>query len=163
MGKNIKITKQQFETIVENVITNDELDETHLESEPFTDYSSKEQEKLAHGEEHKVKNYKNPHLNEEDDEDIVTNDKLPVDDIDFELDDSMVDDLLSGNGPNRRFRGSIYLDGVVPETDDKEYDRKLALKLMEYYRKQISTMETYVGGVGFKQRSITNPFDNMDF
>ena len=28
------------------------------------------------------------------------------------------------DGPMRRFRGSIYVDGMIPETDDVEYDRK---------------------------------------
>ena len=34
---------------------------------------------------------------------------------------------------------------------------------MEYYRKQIKNMETYVGGVGFRQNSLLDPYDNMDF
>jgi hypothetical protein len=27
----------------------------------------------------------------------------------------------------------------------------------------MNSMETYVGGVGFKQRSLIDPYDNMDF
>ncbi len=52
---------------------------------------------------------------------------------------------------------------MVPETDDKEYDRAVAKKMLEFYRSQIKNRETYVGGVGFKQRSLLDPYDNMDF
>lgn len=98
---------------------------------------------------------------DEDGEQMV---KYPVDDIDFDLDDSDVQEIMSFDGPFRQFRGSIYVDGIVPETDDREYDRQLALKLMDYYRKQISNMENYVGGVGFKNRgNLLEPYDNMDF
>lgn len=98
---------------------------------------------------------------DEDGEEMV---KYPVDDIEFDLDDSDVQEIMSFDGPFRQFRGSIYVDGIVPETDDREYDRQLALKLMDYYRKQISNMENYVGGVGFKNRgNLLEPYDNMDF
>lgn len=82
---------------------------------------------------------------------------------DFELDDSDIDEIYDNKGPNRRFRGSIYIDGIVPETDDKEYDRKLALKILENFASKLPTKEYYIGGVGFKQRSLTEPYDNMDF
>lgn len=92
------------------------------------------------------------------------NDKLPLDDIDFELSDDEYDFLMSYRGPVRSFRGSIYYDGLVPETDDKDYDRKVAMAILEYERKRIKNMETYVGGVGFKNRgNLLEPFDNMDF
>lgn len=92
-------------------------------------------------------------------------DKLtyPVDDFSFKLSDSDIIDIYDYKGPTRRFRGSIYIDGLVPETNDKEYDREVAKKMMEYYRDQIDNKESYVGGVGFKQRDITRPYDNMDF
>jgi len=96
-------------------------------------------------------------LNEEEFE------KLPVDDIDFEVDENVFSDIHSHKGPMRSFRGSIYYDGVVPETDDKEYDRMLAEKILDFERNKMSSMETYVGGVGFKQRSLMEPYDNMDF
>lgn len=82
---------------------------------------------------------------------------------DFELNDSDIDEIYDNKGPNRRFRGSIYIDGIVPETDDKEYDRKLALKILENFASKLPTKEYYIGGVGFKQRSLTEPYDNMDF
>lgn len=90
-------------------------------------------------------------------------DQLPLDEFDFELDDSDVIDINNYKGPTRRFRGSIYIDGLIPETEDREYDRKLALKLIDYYRQKLPTKESYVGGVGFKQKSLIEPFDNMDF
>lgn len=97
-----------------------------------------------------------------DDEEEMTP-KYPVDDWDFMLDKSDINDIYDHKGPMRRFRGSIYVDGVVPETDDKTYDRKLATKMLEYYRNEMSTGESYVGGVGFKQKSLLNPYDTMDF
>jgi len=97
---------------------------------------------------------------EEDEEEVI---KYPVDDFNFELSDSDMMDIYDHKGPTRRFRGSIYIDDLVPETDDKEYDREVAKKMMEYYRKQIRNKESYVGGVGFKQRSLIEPYDNMDF
>jgi hypothetical protein len=73
-------------------------------------------------------------------------------------------DIYDYKGPTRRFRGSIYIDDLVPETDDREYDREVAKKMMEFYRKQIKNQESYVGGVGFKNRgNLIEPFDNMDF
>jgi len=89
--------------------------------------------------------------------------KYPVEDPMFDLDDSDVADIMSSDGPMRRFRGSIYVDGMIPDTDDTEYDRKLAMKVLENYAKKLPTGEFYVGGVGFKQRSLTEPYDNMDF
>jgi len=89
--------------------------------------------------------------------------KYPVEDPMFDLDDSDVADIMSADGPMRRFRGSIYIDGMIPETDDVEYDRKLAMKVLENYAKKLPTGESYVGGVGFKQRSLIEPYDNMDF
>ena len=89
--------------------------------------------------------------------------KYPVEDPMFDLDDSDVADIMSTDGPMRRFRGSIYIDGMIPETDDVEYDRKLAMKVLENYAKKLPTGESYVGGVGFKQRSLIEPYDNMDF
>ena len=89
--------------------------------------------------------------------------KLPVDDISFELSDSDYEDIIDYQGPTRRFRGSIYYDGMVPQTDDVEYDRALAKHILEYERQKLKNMETYVGGVGFKTGSLIDPYDNMDF
>jgi len=89
--------------------------------------------------------------------------KYPVEDVMFDLDDSDVADIMSADGPMRRFRGSIYVDGMIPETDDVEYDRKLAIKVLENYAKKLPTAEVYVGGAGFKQKSLIEPYDNMDF
>jgi multidrug efflux pump subunit AcrB len=70
-------------------------------------------------------------------------------------------DIDTYNGPKRRFRGSIYVDYMVPETEDIEYDRKLAKEVMDYLRKKME-VESYVGGVGFRVGKGLNPFD-MDF
>ena len=99
---------------------------------------------------------------EEDNDDEFI--KFPVGEFDFELTDSDMMDIYDYKGPTRRFRGSIYIDDLVPETDDREYDREVAKKMMEFYRKQIKNQESYVGGVGFKNRgNLIEPFDNMDF
>lgn len=89
--------------------------------------------------------------------------RYPVDDFEFELDDSEVSDITNQKGRMRRFRGSIYVDELVPETDDKEYDRKLAMKILENYASKLPTREYYIGGLGFKQSSMLEPYDNMDF
>jgi len=86
-----------------------------------------------------------------------------VNDDNLELDDSDISELLDSGGNFRRFRGSIYYDGIVPETDDKEYDRKVAIAIIDNDRKKMKNMETYIGGVGFRQNRLDKPFDNTDF
>tara|TARA_R110000782_G_scaffold127364_13_gene219013 strand:- start:2051 stop:2443 length:393 start_codon:yes stop_codon:yes gene_type:complete len=90
-------------------------------------------------------------------------DKLPVDDVSFDLSDSDYEDIADYQGPKRRFRGSIYYDGMVPESDDVEYDRAVAQKILDYERKKLKNMETFTGGVGFKTGSLSDPYDNMEF
>lgn len=99
----------------------------------------------------------------EQEEDNMVN-EYPLDDSSFELTDSEYEDIMSYRGPSRVFRGSIYYDSIVPQTDDKEYDRKLAMAILDYERKKMNNRETYVGGIGFKNRgNLIEPFDNMDF
>ncbi len=95
---------------------------------------------------------------EEEEIDSVMEKVKEVVDGDGEFDESDIDDIFSYEGDIRQFRGSIYIDGVVPETEDKEFDRKAALKVMEFFAKKTDANQ-YVGGVGFKRRDITNPFD----
>ena len=104
-----------------------------------------------------------PMMEQEDEDMDEQPGKYPVEDPMFDLDDSDVAEIMSADGPMRRFRGSIYIDEMIPETDDVEYDRKLAMKVLENYAKKLPTGESYVGGVGFKQRSLIEPYDNMDF
>ena len=97
---------------------------------------------------------------DEDEEiDYVVEKIKEVVDGDGDFDESDIDDIFSYEGDIRQFRGSIYIDGVVPETEDKEFDRKAAMKVMEFFAKKTDSNQ-YVGGVGFKRRDITNPFDN---
>jgi hypothetical protein len=96
---------------------------------------------------------------EEEELDSVVEKVKEVVDGDGEFDESDIDDIFSYEGDIRQFRGSIYIDGVVPETEDKEFDRKAAMKVMEFFAKKTNA-DQYVGGVGFKRRDITNPFDN---
>ena len=95
---------------------------------------------------------------DEEDTDYVMEKVKEVVDGDGEFDESDIDDIFSYEGDIRQFRGSIYIDGVVPETEDKEFDRKAALKVMEFFANKTNANQ-YVGGVGFKRRDITNPFD----
>jgi len=103
---------------------------------------------------------------EQVDDEFETNpmmDKLKeVVENDGEFDDSDIEEIFSFTGPKRSFRGSIYIDGIVPESEDKEFDRKVAIKVMEFFAKRTQA-DQYVGGVGFKQRSLTKPFDTEDF
>jgi hypothetical protein len=95
---------------------------------------------------------------EEEERDYVMEKIKEVVDGDGEFDESDIDDIFSYEGDVRQFRGSIYIDGVVPETEDKEFDRKAAMKVMDFFAKKTDA-DQYVGGVGFKRRDITNPFD----
>ena len=95
---------------------------------------------------------------DEEETDYVMEKVKEVVDGDGEFDESDIDDIFSYEGDIRQFRGSIYIDGVIPETEDKEFDRKAAMKVMEFFAKKTDANQ-YVGGVGFKRRDITNPFD----
>lgn len=77
---------------------------------------------------------------------------------DEDFDESDVDEVFSFKGPTRKFRASIYVDGLVPDTDDKEFDRQVAQKVMEFYAKQLG-IENYIGGAGFKTGDVFNPYD----
>jgi hypothetical protein len=98
---------------------------------------------------------------DEEDDDPNTVATFPVDDPYFELSDSDMVDIDTYTGPKRRFRGSIYIDAMVPESDDIDYDRKVAREILDYYRKKLK-VESYVGGVGFRTANRLDPFD-MDF
>lgn len=95
---------------------------------------------------------------DEEETDYVMEKIKEVVDGDGEFDESDIDDIFSYEGDIRQFRGSIYIDGVVPETDDKEFDRKAAMKIMEFFAEKTNA-NRYVGGVGFKRRDITKPYD----
>jgi hypothetical protein len=97
-------------------------------------------------------------FDDEGETDSVMEKVKEVVDGDGEFDESDIDDIFSYEGDIRQFRGSIYIDGVVPETEDKEFDRKAAMKVMEFFANKTNANQ-YVGGVGFKRRDITNPFD----
>ena len=99
---------------------------------------------------------------EEEEQDPLMETLKDVVNNDGEFSESDIDDINDYGGSKRSFRGSIYLDGMVPETDDKEFDRKVAIKIMEFFASGLN-IDQYVGGVGFKQRSITDPFDNENF
>jgi hypothetical protein len=60
---------------------------------------------------------------EEEEIDSVIEKVKEVVDGDGEFEESDIDDIFSYEGDIRQFRGSIYIDGVVPETEDKEFDR----------------------------------------
>ena len=63
----------------------------------------------------------------------------------IELDENDVDELFSYNdGTRRRFTGLIYYDALIPMTDDKEYDKKVAMGILEFERKRLTNGETYL-------------------
>ena len=71
-----------------------------------------------------------------------------------------VEDEEVESGPQRevRFRGSIYADIFVPETQDLENDRKVAKDTLEEYAREIPN--AYVGGVAlYDPHNLFNPFD----
>ena len=165
------VTMADYATHVDFHCENPELLDQYRDSEEYIEKMSDDREPFAEffemnapigklttivGEQEDMDDY------EEEDMDEEPN-KYPVEDAMFDLDDSDVADIMSTDGPTRRFRGSIYIDELLPETDDKEYDRKLAIKILENYAKKLPTREYYIGGAGFKQRSLIEPYDNMDF
>jgi len=94
-----------------------------------------------------------PYMDDEEemeDDDPFTVREFPVEDPYFEMDDSDMLDIDTYKGPKRRFRGSIYIDYSVPETDNIEYDRKVAKEVIDYFRKRLK-VDSYIGGVGFRQ------------
>jgi len=100
---------------------------------------------------------------DEDEEDVDPIEKYKEEfkekiESDDDLEDYDVDEIFSVKGPTRRFRASIYVDGLVPMTDDKEFDRAVAQKIMEYYATKLG-IENFIGGAGFKTGDITNPYD----
>ena len=48
------------------------------------------------------------------------------------------------DGTRRRFTGLIYYDALIPMTDDKEYDKKVAMGILEFERKRLTNGETYL-------------------
>tara|TARA_Y100000593_G_C4232808_1_gene297898 strand:+ start:80 stop:277 length:198 start_codon:yes stop_codon:yes gene_type:complete len=59
---------------------------------------------------------------------------------------------------NRRFRASIYVDIIVPESDDLEKDRAKAEWIVGAISKDIRC-ENYVGGVAHKTNNLLKPLD----
>jgi len=149
-----KITKEQYDHIVENIV-----DETHIESEPFTKYSDKKQEKMAHGKEHNKKGYKNPHLKEQFDDEFDDsidfgdeNDGLPVFpetetgllDMTEEDYNELLDMAQSRNVKKDILVGAIVYSAAIPDYEDREYQEKMLKTLMEIERKKLSNMETWL-------------------
>ncbi len=71
---------------------------------------------------------------EEDDynprQDLINTLKSKID-SDEDFDESDIRDIYDDGKPFRSGRGSIYVDIMVPETDDKEFDRAVAKKMLE--------------------------------
>ena len=65
---------------------------------------------------------------------------------------------IAKNGPKRDFRVLIGYQGIVPETDDVEYDRKVAEWLVDQERGRLKNMETWSDKVEFKSGNLLNPF-----
>jgi hypothetical protein len=109
-----------------------------------------------------MKEYDEEDEYEEDDYDprqsLINSLKSKIED-DEDFDESDINDIYQDGKPFRKGRGSIYVDVLVPETDDREFDRKVANKMMEYYSKLVKD-ENYVGGVGFRnQGNLIKPYD----
>jgi hypothetical protein len=133
--KKLKLNEDELASLIENIV---EKRLSQVKEAPMDDEDFQEEEEFPAG-------------------------KYDVDNIDFEISDSDMTDIDYHKGPMRKYRASIYIDGLVPMTDDVDYDRKLAKAIVDYYRKEMSNAETYIGGVGFKTKDISKPYDNMDF
>ena len=68
------------------------------------------------------------------------------------------EDIRMENQRERKFRGSIYIDVWVPETDNLETDREVAESKILEYANQIPN--SYIGGVAlYHTKGIMNPLD----
>lgn len=121
-------------------------------------------EEIGESDDYKDRSMYDPYYGDEDSEDnydprtdLIETLKSKIESGE-EFDESDMEEINSSGKPYRRGRGSIYVEVFVPETDDKEFDRQVAIKMMEYYSKKVKD-ENYVGGVGFKNRDILNPYD----
>lgn len=140
-----KITQKQYDQIIESIL--DTVDETHIESDPFTKYSNKTQEKLAHGKKHNKKGYKNPHLKEqENDIDLPLFDELDNGLLNMTEDDyNELLEISQKNGiKNNLLVGAIIYSASIPDQGDEEYQNKMLKTLMEIERKKMNNMETWV-------------------
>lgn len=160
MKKKVYLSESEFLNVVKRMVesSNDEDIALAIGAEGNSD--------LALAMSKDVTEDENEYEDEEDDynprQDLIDLLKSRIESGD-ELDESDIDEIYLEGKPFRTGRGSIYVDIMVPETDDKEFDREVAKKIMEYYSKQIKN-ENYVGGLGFRNRgNLTEPYDNMDF
>lgn len=140
-----KITQKQYDQIIESIL--DTVDETHVESDPFTKYSNKTQEKLAHGKEHDKKKYKNPHLKEQEDDmasslfDELDNGLLNMSEDEY---NELLEISQKNNIKNNILVGAIIYSAPIPDQGDEEYQKKMLKTLMEIERKKMSNMETWI-------------------
>jgi hypothetical protein len=144
--KKIKLTESELIELIKKLTPNNLIEGIDdMEDLNFSDYDdSDDYDDMDDEEEDSLEKYKR-----EFEKKIET---------DEDFDESDVDEIFSFKGPTRRFRASIYVDGLVPDTDNKEFDRQVAQKVMEFYAKQLG-IENYVGGAGFKTGNLLNPYD----
>ena len=73
--------------------------------------------------------------------------------------DNIIDTAISGD--RRRFRVAIYYEGIVPETDDVEHDRKVAEWLVDQERDKLTNASnTWTDKIEFvrEPRNLIDPF-----
>ena len=150
------VTMVDYAAHVDFHAENPELLSAYRDSEEYTDKMSQDREPFIQFFPMADSSPMMEQYDDDDDDDDFEDDDpntvatFPVDDVNFDLDDAEMYDINTYNGPMRRARGSIYIDLMVPDSDDIEYDRKLGVKMLEYYSKKLK-VENYVGGLGFKR------------
>lgn len=72
-----------------------------------------------------------------------------LDDLTDDQEQEVFDATPNSGDDRRRFRASIYVDVMVPKTDNLEDDRKLAVKLVDKDRKRLISANSYVGGAAY--------------
>lgn len=93
-----------------------------------------------------------------DDRDPLIAELRDLIDTDGDVSGDLIDRMENEGKPLRRGRGSIYVDILVPETDDKEFDRKVALKVLEHYADRMK-VDCHIGGFGFRKDDVGDPYD----
>lgn len=128
MKKTIKLTETQLTNVIKNVSTSKINEQSDEEVKDIFDFEE-----------------------EEDDDEDETNPLTIAGHFkenefgEIELDENDIDELTSfSEGTRRRFIGVIYYDALIPMTDDIEYDKKIALGILENERKKMDNAETFL-------------------
>jgi len=131
MKKNIKLTESQFKNVIESmskVGLTTEQEENEIPIEGIESSDELEYDEIEEPNPLSVSgHFKEDELGQ-----------IPLDETD-------IDELFDyTEGSRRRFIGVIYYDALIPATDDIEYDKKIAMGILENERRKMMNAETFL-------------------